>query len=485
MFLGIDIGTSAVKAIIVDSEQHLVADATSGYTPLRPAPGLSEQDPETWVEAVRTALGALRRQAPAALAAAEAIGLSGQMHSVVALDETHRPLRPSILWNDGRGKAECADLLARLPDLPSITGVMPMPGFTAAKLLWIKAHEPETFARIATVMLAKDYVRLWLSGEIATDVSDAAGTQLLDEASRRWAAGVVDAVGLRLDQLPRLVEGTDISGRLRPDVAAEFGMKPGIPVAGGGGDAGTGSVGIGCVDNNDGFFSLGTAAVFVITQDTYRPKPDLYLHTFAHSVPGRWYQMAGMLNGASALAFAMEMIGETDYAAMFAAVERDYRGPSRVLFLPYLTGERTPHNNPDARGVFFGLDPTVTKVDIVQAVMEGIAFSLKDAQDALEAAGCNCPEPGFIGGGARSAFWGRIIATVLGRPIVKYESGQLGPALGAARLAIVAATGDPIRSVCFRPREQQRTLPDEAFVGAYAERHEKYRALYRSLRGLF
>ena len=195
--------------------------------------------------------------------------------------------------------------------------------------------------------------------------------------------------------------------------------------------------------------------------------------------------MAGMLNGASAVAWAMSAVGETDYGAVLADVERAYAGPSPVLFLPYLTGERTPHNNPDARGVFFGLDPTTSKTDLIQAVMEGVAFSLKDAQDCLTAAGCDCPEPGFIGGGARSALWARIIATVLMRPIVKFEDGQLGPALGAARLAIIAATGASIGDVCYRPHRRECILPDAALVDAYAARHEKYRALYRSLKPLF
>ena len=403
MFLGIDIGTSGVKTILVDDGQRILAEASSSYEALRPAPGISEQDPATWLEAVAITLHSVRQAEPRAYAAVAAIGLSGQMHSLVALGADGKPVRPAILWNDGRGREECAALLAAVPGLAATTGVMPMPGFTAAKLLWMRRHEPALFARIDKVMLAKDYVRLWLTGEIATDVSDAAGTQLLDEARRTWAPAIVAAVGLESRQLPGLVEGTDTAGHLTAARAAELGLAAGTAVAGGGGDAGTGSVGIGTVSNNQGFFSLGTGATFVVTQDSYAPRPDLYLHNFAHSIPGHWYQMAGMLNGASAVAWAMKA-GRRDRlrrgarrgrAALSRAVARDVpplslgrahpaqqsRCPRRPLRPRPLDRQDRHHPGGDGGRCLFA--PRRLRLP--------------------RAAGCDCRRPGFIGGGARSA----------------------------------------------------------------------------------
>lgn len=485
MYLGLDAGTSAVKALIVDGAQRVVAQASRSYPISRPGPGWSEQDPADWVAATEAAVGALRREAPAAVSAVKAIGLSGQMHSAVLLDADRKVLRPAMLWNDARGREECAALARDVPDLARITGVQPMPGFTAAKLLWIRGHQPEVFARIAHVLLAKDYVRLHLTGELASDMSDAAGTQLFDQAARRWSPEVLAAVGIAESAMPRLHEGTEVSGRLRRDVAERLGLPPGVPVAAGGGDAGAGAVGVGCIGNGEGFISLGTAAVYVVAADRYAPKPETMLHDFAHAVPGRWFQMAGMLNGASALSSMLATIGDDDIEGVLRAVEERYAGPSRLLFLPYLTGERTPHNNPDARGVLFGLDPETTKREIVQAVLEGVAFSLRDAAECLEAANSACRSPGFIGGGSRSRFWAKIIADATGLTLRRYRGADFGPALGAARLAIVAATGAGVAEVCLPPDVEEEIVPDPARFEAYTPRYETFRALYRALAPLF
>ncbi len=481
-FLGIDVGTTAVKTIIVDERQNLLASASVAHPILSPAHGLREQEPDSWLAAVEQALGEVRRAAPMAYASVAAIGLSGQMHSLVALGADHRPLRNAILWNDSRGREECAELTATVPRIAEISGVIAMPGLTAAKILWVRNHEPEVFARIACVMLAKDYVRLWLTGETATDMSDAAGTQLLDERRRTWSPEVVKAVGLEARQLPRLLEGTEISGRLTESAATRLGLPLGIPVAAGGGDGGTGAAGMGCVDPGSGFISLGTAAVYVVAENRYAPKPETLIHNFAHCLPDRWYQMGALLNGASCLAWAMRLLGETDTDAALAAVERDYRGPSPVTFLPYLTGERTPHNDPDARGAFFGLDQATGPTALIQAVLEGVAYSLRDAQDCLDAAGAMVERPGFIGGGSRSRLWAAIVAAVLGRPVVRYRGAALGPALGAARLAIIAATGASVGDVCTTPEEDETIAPDPALTDAYAARQPTFRALYRATR---
>jgi xylulokinase len=485
MYLGLDAGTSAVKALLVDAEQRVVAQASRSYPISRPQPAWSEQDPRDWVAATEAVIGALRREAPAAVAAVKAIGLSGQMHSAVLLGKDMAVLRPAMLWNDARGREECTALARDVPGLATITGVQPMPGFTAAKLLWIRAHQPEVFGRVAHVLLAKDYVRLHLTGELASDMSDAAGTQLFDQARRRWSPEVLAAVGIAHSAMPRLHEGTEVSGQLRRDVAERLGLPAGIPVAAGGGDGGTGAVGVGCIDNGEGFISLGTAAVYVVAANRYAPKPETMLHDFAHAVPGRWFQMAGMLNGASAVSSMLAALGETDIDGILRAVEERYSGPSRLLFLPYLTGERTPHNNPDARGVFFGLDPETEKTDVVQAVLEGVAFSLRDAAVCLEAADSACHSPGFIGGGSRSRFWAKLIADATGLTLRRYKGADFGPALGAARLAVVAATGAPVAEVCFPPEVEEEIAPDPALFEAYTPRYEKFRALYRALAPLF
>jgi xylulokinase len=485
VFLGLDIGTTAVKAIVVDRDQRVVARATRDHPTARPEPGWSEQNPDDWIGAVRLALAEVKDKAADAYGRVAAIGLSGQMHSAVLLGADRRPLQPAMLWNDARGEAECRELAATVPDLAKLTGVQAMPGFSAAKLLWIRKHRPEVFTRIVHVLLAKDYVRLWLTGEIATDMSDAAGTQLFDEAQRQWLPEAVHAVGLRESQMPPLHEGSAVAGRLTSATAADLGLLAGLPVAAGGGDAGTGALGIGCIARGQGFISLGTAAVFVVAQDCYSPKPETMLHNFAHSIPGGWYQMAGMLNGASVLRWAHELTGGGDLDAALREVEAAYAGPSRLTFLPYLTGERTPHNNPQARGVFLGLDPATGKNDVLQAVLEGVAFSLMDARDCLIAADAECSLPGFIGGGSRSRFWGQVIANVTGLTLVPYRGPELGPALGAARLAIISATGAGVAEVARIPEGGEPIVPDPGMTAAYRPHYERFRALYQSVRKLF
>jgi xylulokinase len=485
VFLGLDIGTTAVKAILVDGEQRVQAHATREHPTARPRPGWAEQSPDAWIDAVRHVFARLRADSPEAYSAIAAIGLSGQMHSPVLLGEDRRPLLPSILWNDPRGEDECSELVRRLPGLAMTTGVQAMAGFSAAKLLWIRKNQPDVFARIRHFMLAKDFVRLWLTGEIASDMSDAAGTQLFDGARRQWWPDAVDAVGLSAAQMPPLFEGSDVASHLRADVASELALPPGIPVACGGGDAGTGALGVGCVAKGQGFISLGTGAVFVVADDRFAPRPETMLHNFAHSIPQRWYQMAGMLNGASVVRWALNLLGEKDLDGIMRAVAAGYSGPSRLLFLPYLTGERTPHNNPRARGVFFGLDAGSTSVDIIQAVLESVAFSLKDARNCLIAADADCPDPGFIGGGSTNRLWGQIIANVTGLRLHSYRGADLGPALGAARLAIIASTGSSVDAVAMVPSSTEVSTPDIALTEKYMPRYELFRSLYASLRHLF
>lgn len=484
--LGLDIGTSAVKAVLVDYAQVVRASVSAPLTTSRPRPGWSEQQPDDWVEAVRAALGQLRAQVAAEFARVRAIGLSGQMHGAVVLGGDGKPLRPAILWNDARAAAECAELLTAMPELPMVAGVPPMPGLTAPKLLWLRKHEPSAFAAIKTVLCPKDYVRLYLTGERCTDMCDAAGTLWLDQARRCWSAEAVAASGLRNEQMPRVIEGTEISGVVRPELCAEFGWMPGVIVAGGSGDSAAAAVGLGALAGGDAFISLGTSCQLFATSHAYRPRPETLVHAFAHCVPGSWFQQAAMLNGASCLAWVASVLGrEGDIDGLLREVAAGPPGPGEVLFLPYLAGERTPHNDPAARGVFFGLSASATGVDLTRAVLEGVAYSIREARDVLAAAGTELRAVGVTGGGTRSALWLQIISDVTGLELSRLDGAELGPAFGAARLARVALTGEAVEAVCVKPTVADRFMPDTQTAAAYAAGFERYRRLYAALRPEF
>lgn len=483
--LGIDLGTSALKAVLVDEAQAILAEAAIPLRVATPRPGWFEQDPEDWWKVLEAALASLRAAQPVAFRDVRSIGLSGQMHGAVLLDAAGEPIRPAILWNDGRATAECDDLQAAVPDLPEIAGIIAMPGFTAPKLLWLKRHEQENFARIAKVVLPKDYLRFRLTGEIVTDMSDAAGTLWLDQAKRDWSDVVLVASGLGRSEMPRLVEGSEPSGTARPEIARVLGLEGPVGVAGGAGDAAAAGIGIGAVEDGDAFISLGTSAQFFVTDDRYRPQPDTLLHAFAHALPGRWFRMAAMLNGASCLDFVARLVGESDIAALLGRTEAAYAGPSRILFLPYLSGERTPHNDPFARGVFCGLDHDTDPIDLVQAALEGVAFSLLEARHLMDRAGVGLSSVAVVGGGARSRFWMQLLSHVLGLPIVRYSGSETGPAFGAARLARMALTSEPPRDVCAKPAVLEVLDPDPALTATYGERFQAYQALYLGLKPEF
>lgn len=484
-YLGLDIGTSAVKAVLVDEAQRPLALAEVPLETSRPRPHWSEQPPEAWWQASRTALAGLRTQQPAAFAAVRGLGLSGQMHAAVLLDAGDRVLRPAILWNDGRAQAESRLLNERVPEIGRIAGVPAVPNFTAPKLLWLATHEPEILARTAMVLSAKDYVRLQLTGERVTDMADAAGTSWLDQGRRAWSQELLAACGMTLRQMPRLVEGSDPAGTVRPEAAANLGLPPGVVVAGGAGDTIAGSVGIGAIEEGQGFVSLGTSSQYFVATDTYRPFPQALIHAYCHALPGRWLQMAALLNGASCLAWAARLLGESDIAGLLARVEAAYAGPGRVLFLPYLVGERTPHDDPHARGVLFGLDPESGPLAVVQAVLEGVACSLAEAQDCVAATGTEVASLAAIGGGARSRLWLRILASALDRPITLHAGGEKGPAFGAARLARLAVTGEAPAAVCGKPEIAATFAPEPALVEGYRAQGERWRRLYRALRAEF
>jgi xylulokinase len=363
------------------------------------------------------------------------------MHGATLLDGADRPIRPAILWNDGRAAAECAELERREPRSRAITGNLAMPGFTAPKLLWVAAHEPDAFARTRRVLLPKDYLRLRMTGAAASEMSDAAGTLWLDVGARRWSEAMLAATGLKPSAMPELFEGSQATGTLRPEVAAAWGVPADAVVAGGAGDNAAGAAGVGVIRPGDAFLSLGTSGVLFVADAGFAPNPAEAVHAFCHCLPGTWHRMSVILSAASALSWLARLLGGTE-PELLAEAEAADPDIGELLFLPYLSGERTPHNDPTATGVFLGLTHATGRPQLVRALLEGVAFAFADGQAALTAAGTAIGEVSVIGGGARSQFWGRILAAALNRPLHYPAGGELGPAFGAARLGRLAATGE-------------------------------------------
>ncbi|HTO83307.1 MAG TPA: xylulokinase [Methylomirabilota bacterium] len=488
MYLGIDLGTSELKVVLIDHEQRLRATARQALALQRPHPQWSEQDPAAWWQAVEAALADLRGRAPRELAAVEGIGLSGQMHGAVLLDAAGRVLRPAILWNDVRSSRECAELEARAPALRQITGNLAMPGFTAPKLLWVARHEPEIFRATAKVLLPKDYLRRRLTGEDVSEMSDASGTLWLDVGRRDWSDALLEATGLTRAHMPRLVEGRAAGGTLRTDLARAWGMGDGVVVSGGGGDNAATAIGIGAVADGQAFLSLGTSGVLFVATAAFRPNPAEAVHTFCHALPGHWNQMAVMLSAASCLRWVTQLTGAKDEAALLAEVEAlsEDRRRQAPLFLPYLSGERTPHNDASAKGVWFGMTHDTDRAALGYAVLEGVAFGMADGYRALRAVGTSLRNTSLVGGGARSRFWAELLASALDLPLQRHAGGEVGAAFGAARLAILAtdASAD-VAAVCQPPPLLDSIAPVPAWSAMLAPRFERFRELYRMLRPLF
>ncbi|OKO80737.1 xylulose kinase [Bradyrhizobium sp. NAS80.1] len=481
MYLGMDIGTSGVKAVLVSEAGAVVATAARELALSHPAPLWSEQDPDAWVDAATGAVDDLAARHPREVAQVRGIGLSGQMHGATLLGGDGRPLRPAILWNDGRSQAECVELEQRCPSLRTLAGNLAMPGFTAPKLLWVARHEPGIFARVAKVLLPKAYVRYRLTGEMAEDMSDAAGTLWLNVGRRHWSAALLQATGLDLNHMPRLVEGSEVSAVLAPEFSRRWGMAKDVVVAGGAGDCAASAIGLGAIAPGDAFLSLGTSGVVFRVTDRFAPAPASAVHTFCHALPGLWHQMGVMLSAAASLAWLAGVM-ETPAAALLAPLGAHVDAPSSVFFLPYLDGERTPHNDAAASGALVGLRGATGRAQIVQAVLEGVAFAARDNLAALSAAGGSIAEVDLVGGGSRSPLWAQICADVLGIAVHRVEEGEVGAALGAARLGRLAATSEDPAAVCTRPRRLASFAPRASVAAAYDEAYRRWRRLYPALK---
>jgi xylulokinase len=481
MYLGIDVGTSSVKAVLINEAGLVVEQASAALAVSRPHALWSEQDPADWWAATNSAVSDLDLQKRRSV---RAVGLSGQMHGATLLGKDNRALRPAILWNDGRSAAQCAALEASVDGMSDITGNRAMPGFTAPKLMWVREHEPDIFAATATVLLPKDYVRLRMAGEMASDMSDSAGTLWLDVAQRDWSDTMLAATGLNRSHMPKLYEGSEFTGQLRAELAEAWGMDR-VPVVAGGGDNAAGAVGVGVVRPGDAFLSLGTSGVLFLANDGYRPNAAGGVHTFCHALPDRWHQMSVILSAASCVDWAAKLCGVADPAKMFEIVEARGKPAATEIFLPYLSGERTPHNDPHAKGVLFGMTHETDAASLAQAVLEGVAYAFRDGMDALLDSGATLDSITVIGGGARSAYWGRILSAVLNRPLIYRDGGEVGPAYGAARLALLADQKMSVEKACAPPSILSVIEPDDQLTDHYAGKIGAYRDLYTHLKSSF
>ena len=474
MYLGLDLGTSSLKGLLIGEDQSVIAEASAPLSVSRPHDGWSEQDPADWIAAAETVFGTLAERAD--LSALAGIGLSGHMHGATMLDEADAPLCPCILWNDTRSSTQ-ASAMDAAPVWRTISGNIVFPGFTAPKVQWLREEHPAAFEKIRSVLLPKDYLRLWLTGEKVAEMSDAAGTSWLDTGARDWSDELLKIAGLSREIMPRLVEGSEVSGHLRPELAQRWGLPSNIPVAGGAGDNAASAVGMGVVQSGQAFVSLGTSGVLFAACDGFQPDAETAVHTFCHALPGMWHQMGVILAATDALNWWAGITGSN--AAELTSNLGPLQAPGRTVFLPYLGGERTPLNSASVRGGFTGLDHATDRNAATRAVLEGVTFALADCRDALADAGTNIKTCVAVGGGSRSGYWLKAVATALDIPIDVPEQGDFGAALGAARLGMMAATGDT--SIATPPPIHHTVAPDRALTDAFKDAHGRYRDAARHM----
>ena len=484
MYLGLDFGTSSVKGVLIDASQKIIATASAPLRVSRPHPGWSEQNPEDWWKACNTVVKTLRKLKPKAVAAVEGIGLSGQQHGATLLDKDGKVLRPCILWNDARSFRECDDIMNREPQAVPLAGNIPLAGYTAPKLVWVKKHEPKTFARVAKVLLPKDYIRFRMTGEYASDMSDSSGTFWLDIAKREWSKLLLDASDMSIDQMPMLYEGTDATGRLTAQVAKAWGMPKRPVVAGGGGDNASAACGIGAVTDNAALVSIGTSGVMFVSNDKFRPNAGRMVHAFCHAVPGTWHQMGVILSAAASLEWLAGILG-APAPKLTAALGKNLTGPSPALFLPYLSGERTPVGDAQVRGLIMGLGHESDHKTLTHAALDAVAFAFRDSLEALKDAGTEVRRVTAVGGGSKSELWLKIIATVLGVPVDLPAAGDVGGAFGAARLGLIAATGADFRKVLTAPKTARTIRPEAQAREAYEEHYRRYAKIYPAIKEIY
>ncbi|WP_417529217.1 xylulokinase [Marinomonas shanghaiensis] len=487
MYLGLDLGTSGLKGVVIDDKGNVLVQESVALEVDSPHAMWSEQDPESWWLAFIDVIQQLQQRLD--LSKLKAIGLSGQMHGATLLNSQGEVLRPCILWNDGRSQAQCQALMAEFPDLIERSGNLAMPGFTAPKIRWVQENEPDIFAQLAYVLLPKDYLAYRLTGFMSSDCSDAAGTLWLNPQTRQWDDALLAATGLTQANMPRVYEGCDVVGVLSEEVALQLGL-PLLPLVAGAGDNAAGAVGMGVTNPGQGFISLGTSGVYFTVSESHKANPQNTVHAFCHALPNRWHQMGVTLSAANSLAWFAKLVDKTVVELLDALEDSDLQR-TNVLFLPYLSGERTPHNDPQANGQFVGLTNTTKVEEMTLAVLEGVAFSLLDCQNALNSAGSVVDDLSLIGGGARSALWRQMIASVLNKRLIYRDGGDVGPGLGAARLALLGeqqSQGSDIESLimqyCTMPETLEVHEPEAALAPYYRDKYALYQSLYHATKSL-
>lgn len=479
-YLGLDLGTSGLRVLLMGDDGAPIGAVERHYQVQTPAFGWSEQDPADWIKALESAVCELR-ETFAAFAGVKGIGVAGHMHGATLLDSDDRAIRPCILWNDTRSHREAAEL-DETANVRAVSGNIVFPGFTAPKLAWVRTNEPEAFARVAKVLLPAAYLNLYLTGEHVADMSDSAGTSWLDVGARDWSSELLAAGHMRADQMPRLVEGSAPAGRLRTDLAAAWGLGPDVVIAGGAGDNAAAACGIGALNEGQGFVSLGTSGVLLAARDGYAAAPETAVHTFCHAVPDRWYQMGVMLSATDCLNWLAKISGKTPVE--LTASLGEVRAPGRVRFLPYLSGERTPHNDAGIRGGFTGIGTDTSLDDLTRAVLEGVTFGLRDSHEALKATGARIDTLFAIGGGAASGYWLKLIASAFGVSLNLPRGGEFGAALGAARLGMCAATGGDVEAIMSPPDIRETVAPNAALKESLDEAYAGFREMYPAIRSV-
>ena len=486
LYIGIDLGTSAAKLLLMDELGEIKNVISKEYSLEFPKPGWSQQNPEDWRKAILEGIPELLTGFDGASVAG--IGCGGQMHGLVILDENDNVIRPAILWNDGRTAAQVDYLNNEVgkEKLSGMTANIAFAGFTAPKILWVRENEPENFARIAKIMLPKDYVNYILTGVHACDYSDASGMLLLDVEHKCWSRQMLEIVGVTEKQMPKLFESYHCIGTVKPDVAKLLGLGEHVVVAAGAGDNAAAAVGTGVVGEGGCNISLGTSGTVFISSEKFGVDSTNALHAFAHA-DGGYHLMGCMLSAASCNKWLMEdILQTTDYAAQQAAIREACLGENHTYFLPYLMGERSPINDTDARGTFIGMTMDTTRADLVQAVLEGVAFAIRDSVEVAKSLGISITSSKICGGGAKSALWKRILANVLNIPLESPESEQ-GPGMGGAMLAMVACGAyDSVKAVCDRfVRVAAVVEPEPALVAKYEKRYQQFRKIYPACKRLF
>lgn len=482
MYLGIDLGTSGVKSLLIDNNQKIIASAHSDLKVTRPQSGWSEQDPENWITATANTLDSLKSSHAKELSEVKGIGLSGQMHGATLIDKSDQVIRPCMLWNDSRSHIEAAEMDSN-PKFRQISGNIVFPGFTAPKVAWVKNNEPENYSKVHKVLLPKDYVRLWLTGEYVTDMSDASGTSWLNVADRKWSSELLDESKMKIEQMPELIEGSEVSGQLKHEHCQNWGMTNKPIVAGGAGDNAASACGMGTIQDGSAFVSLGTSGVIFAANKQYSPNPESAVHAFCHAIPNTWHQMGVILSAADSLNWYSKIAGKSA-ADLTNNLGKELTDPSKVTFLPYLSGERTPHNDASIRGAFIGMSHDSDQQELTKAVIEGVAFAIRDNLNALKKAGTEVERLIAVGGGSKSLYWLKVLATILKMPIDVPEAGDFGGAFGAARLALIAATNEDEKDVCSTPKIETTIDPEAKYTIEFDEAYSRYKNLYPALKSL-